>query len=525
MAFLKKWKKILLASIAIGAGTILWYSLSTGYFASFPVTYNQYNYPVIDVKIGDYNHALEVRIGSIFPLFLSRTTLDQTDKHSNGFTQWHDVNGEHYEAPAYLIPKMKIGNMTLTNVSATQTLESEALGKYLGSDLNLFLDFPHSRIIACNSFSKLKAKGLANDQWIQVPFETGRAGIIFQVTTDLGIRNLSLNTTSTTSAVRTSLMPSSEGFTSSTFSIGKREFGRTFFHSLEFPEALHETDGFIGMDFLKKYALYLDYSNKIAYIEPPHTYFECLPVTFSNYGIPIININIKGNIYPLEIDLGSSFLFCLSQEVLQKVQKHPYGKAKWSDFKGNRYKSPAYTISEIKLGNLVLVDSIVTEEREDFHTNTNMNGFPSQQIGSIGRPILEKYNLFLDFQNSLIYASNSYFDLQQAGLVSQHPFVIPFDLHPDGILLFIKTDMGNYHLLLDTAATHTAIRSPHPSSTLKFELMGHDFGARSIISLDLNPNLDYDGYLGMDFLGKYPIFIDYTNKLIYLDLQMRILKK
>lgn len=518
MAFLKQWGKTLLASSIVGIALLLWHCLSKDYFASFPVTYNQYDYPIVDVRIGEQTHALEVRIGSRFPLFLNTTTLEQIDKRPHECTQWQDMSGEQHEAPAYLIPKIKIGNLTVTDVVASQTLEENTLGKYLGADFNLFLDFPHSRIIASDSFSKLKAKGFVNDRWIQVPFETGRSGVIFQVKTDLGTRNLSLNTTATFSVLRSSLIPAGEKCISSKLSIGKREFGNISFQSLEFPEALH-TDGFIGMDFLKKFALYLDYANKIAYLEPTHIYFERFPITFSNFGIPIVNVNIQGEIYPLEIDLGSSFLFSLNPESLEKIKKHRYGTASWSDFKGNKYQSLAYAIPDIKLGNLSVLDALVSEDRKDFHINASLHGLPSKQIGSMGRPILEKYNLLLDFRNSTIYASNSHLDLQKAGLFSYNPLTIPFELHRDGILLCIETDRGNYRLILDTAATHTAIRSPYPNSTSKFKLMGHDFGKQSIIPIDLNPNLDYDGYLGMDFLREHPIFIDYTNKLIYLDLQ------
>ena len=73
--------------------------------------------------------------------------------------------------------------------------------------------------------------------------------------------------------------------------------------------------------------------------------------------------------------------------------------------------------------------------------------------------------------------------------------------------------------MLDTGSTFTAIRSPHPDSTGYFSIMGHDFRKRSIKTLDVSPQLDFDGFLGMDFLCEYPLFIDYLNQRIFLDLQ------
>lgn len=108
--------------------------------------------------------------------------------------------------------------------------------------------------------------------------------------------------------------------------------------------------------------------------------------------------------------------------------------------------------------------------------------------------------------------------LQKAGLLSQNLLRIPFEPNPNGIFLSVETDQGTYRLVLDTGATGTIIRAPHPASSTKFCIMGHDFGERDILTLDVAPRLDFDGLLGMDFLCDYPLFIDYSNKVIFIDL-------
>jgi hypothetical protein len=50
--------------------------------------------------------------------------------------------------------------------------------------------------------------------------------------------------------------------------------------------------------------------------------------------------------------------------------------------------------------------------------------------------------------------------------------------------------------------------------------MGHDFGERRIVAVDVSSQFNFDGYLGMDFLREHSMFIDYSNKLIFIDLQM-----
>ncbi len=506
-------------SILIITGGTLWYFSSKAYFIPFSITYNQFDHPLIDAKFGTLTYPIEVRIGSRFPLFLNEETLNSIQKQPHETAKWCDLSGQSYEAPSYMIPEIKIGDLILNDMIAIQTKEKGAniLGKYLGGEFNLLLDFSHSRIIACNSFSRIKRKNLADESWVKIPFKVSPLGIIFQVHTDLGILNLSLNTTSTATALKSSLIPSKD-FTSSSFCIGKKEFGRVVFESLDLPDAFSGIDGFIGMDFLKNHAIYLDYLNKIAYVEPSPNYMR-FPITFGNCGIPITNIQIEDKTHSLEIDFGSRFLFSLNEKILEGIKKTRYGNAEWSDFMGNKYQSTAFTLPEIKMGPLFFVDPLVVQDREDFHKNVTFNAIPEEHMGSIGRLILEKYNLFLDFRNSSLYAANDYLHLQEAGFLSRDLLAIPFILHHDGILLSVETDSGHFQLLLDTGATCTVIRTPHARSTSRFCLMDHDFGPRSILPLAVNSRFEHDGYLGMDFLREYSLFIDYSKKLIFIDLQ------
>lgn len=516
-----KYLALLLASIALCIGGLVWFFFSPGYYSSFAVTYDKYNSPLITAKLQGKSRELVVNIGSRFPLFLCKETLDEIDKQPQGTAEWHNLDGKKREAPSYLIPKVEAGDLILTNIVAYQSLEENysSLGKFLGEEFNLLLDFPHSRIIACNTLSKLQAKKLAGKHWVRIPFEMNCGGIVLHADTDFGTQRLAVNTTCTLTHLRSSFMPSGQLSVISPFSLGGQSFGNVTFQSIDLPEGLSGIDGFIGMDFLKHHAIYFDYTHKIAYIEPLERYFECIPITFASRGSPTVDVSIEGNTYPLEIDLGSSFPFSLRQEVLQNIYKTSYGTAEWSDFRGERYASPAYTIPEIKIGNLTFADMMTKQNREDFHINVTLTAHPSQPVGAIGLPILEKYNLFLDFPHSNIYASNDHVPLQQAGLLSQQLLTIPFVLHHDGILLSVETDAGTYRLILDTGSTRTVIRAPHPSSTAQFRLMGHDFGERSIIPIDLSPEFNYDGYLGSDFLREYSLFIDYPNRCIFLDLQ------
>lgn len=517
----QKYLVLFISAIVIGLGALLWRPFSAGYYYVFVVTYDQYDYPFVTAEFQGQNIPLAVRIGSRFPLSLRKETLDKIDKQPHGTVVRHTFDGGQYEALSFLIPEIKIGSLNLKNIIASQTLgeDSDILGKFFGEEFNLLLDFPHSRIIACDSFAKLEAKNLVEKDWLRIPFNISPSGPIFDVNTDFGKCSLVINTASTRGCIRSSLVAPESSPVSLPIFLGEESFGKATFQPAHFPDGLSDIDGFIGMDFLKRHAIYLDYASKTAYVQPSETYFERLPVTLGNRGLFTTNVAIGGNTYSLEIDLGSYFAFTLNEGILDGINKIPYGTARWKDFSGRKYESPIYSAQEVKIGNLSFDHVLIRQDREDFHVNVALDSVSSQPLGAIGRPILEKYNLFLDFPHSAIYASNKHLPLQQDGLFSQNLLVVPFILHPDGILLSVETDTGSKRLLLDTGATHTAIRTPHATVTTQFRLMEHDFGERSIISINLDPSLDYDGFLGLDFLRENPLFIDYQHRRIYLDLE------
>ena len=511
----------LLVSALCAAGLMLWCHFSVGYYTLFEVTYGKYDAPLITTQLQGQRYTLAVRIGSRFPLFLHQDILNEIDKEPQGTLICHNIEGQKRETPSYLIPELKVGDLILKNIIACASDEHECgiLGKLLGGEFNLLLDFPHSRMVACDTFSKLQARKLAGPDWVRAPFEAYNLGIIFHVDTDFGALKLAINTTSRLNLLNSTFLSSNKPFVSSSFILGGQQLGNVTFGSIDLPEGLREIDGFIGMDFLKEHAVYLDYTNKIAYVEPTKKYFERIPVTLGLCNEPVIDLSIEDKVYPLKLDLGSAIFFSLEEEILQNIDKLKYGTFKWYDFRGKQYESPTYTIPEAKIGNLKFTNVLVNQDSMDFHTNVTFNGPPLQLPGMIGSSILEKYNLFLDFAHDAIYASRDHLSLQQRGLLSNNLLAIPFTLHPDGIILSVQTDGGIYRLMLDTGATFTIIRAPHSDITEKFCIMGHDFGKRSIKVLDVHPRFDFDGCLGMDFLCEYPLFIDYPNKMIFIDLQ------
>ncbi len=258
-----------------------------------------------------------------------------------------------------------------------------------------------------------------------------------------------------------------------------------------------------------------------------------MPVSFDQFRIPLIEMKIAGKRYPVIIDLGSSAQMSLDKEVLQEAYKKPYGMAQFRDFKGNCYESQNYLVPNIKIGDAAFFDVIVEEKNEEFNHNGIIRGrdekVPSPRKGSIGRSLLKRRNLFLDFPRSriaFIDNVNKQMDYPIEGMLK-----VPFKMTPLGVTLAIQTDIGEKNFVIDTGATTTWVRSSlyqekeyqtsscdldYFSSSL-FVIGGQEFGPIDLYLLDISPEWhEMDGLLGMSFCKHHPMYIDFREKMIYI---------
>lgn len=265
-----------------------------------------------------------------------------------------------------------------------------------------------------------------------------------------------------------------------------------------------------------------------------------ISIMFTSFGCPAVLTTIEGKTYLLQLDLGSKFPLSLSKDILESInEKKHHGAAQWRDAKGNFYESPSYLIPSIKIGDLVLTDLVTRQENEAYRANTTLwndnkeqKNFPNKQMGSLGRPLLEKTNILLDFQNSQMIPCNNKQQLQKMGFYLNRMVKVPFEQGEKGIIIInVETDTGILRLGLDTGATITLIRPSRVQdqkctidargfcafTTQKFSIGNNNFGSKNLFLYDFTPELlDIDGILGMDFLKNHIIYIDYKNKMIYV---------
>jgi hypothetical protein len=281
---------------------------------------------------------------------------------------------------------------------------------------------------------------------------------------------------------------------------------------------------------LTTYFLYYKYKNSSSPI--------LIPVTFNFNETPLIMAEIEGTLYPLQIDLGSKFPLTLSAKTLESIPKKPYGISEWRDAKGLSYNSPACVISKIKIGEFTLTDLITSQEDESSLANgtwwnDSKDGTRSADnyAGSIGRPLLEKTNLLLDFPHSIMFISNDIQKLTKEGFNFDKMVKIPCSIERGNIILKADSDGGTLRLFINTGATVSFVRTSRLAhqnckeekhgfltfETSRFIIGGKDFGKMQLYLFDITPDLhEIDGCLGMDFLKKHVIYIDYSNKFVYI---------
>lgn len=263
------------------------------------------------------------------------------------------------------------------------------------------------------------------------------------------------------------------------------------------------------------------------------TYHTCINVNFASTNVPMTNVEIEGVKYCLEIDIGSKYPLTLHDVSLAKIkEKKKLNDSNWKDFKGNSYSTCSYKLSQVVLKDIIVKNVIVSTSSRNYENNSMIYGDPETDIDfsqSIGRSFLDKFKLLLDFKNSRIFVSNDIKRLKTLGFDIANFKKIPME-NGRGVVLQIETDFGIKKFFIDTGSTVTSLRktdllnqnkSKHNvpiSTTKKFIIGGEDFGNQDFYLLEITPELnEIDGILGMDFLKKHVVYIDFPGKVVYIE--------
>lgn len=255
-----------------------------------------------------------------------------------------------------------------------------------------------------------------------------------------------------------------------------------------------------------------------------------IPVRFSSQNThPVIDIFIGSKCYASFLDLGSSFPLTIREEVFNQIKKKPYKTLEHMDFKGNIYYTPSYFIPRISIGSFVWKNILSKKQHFNWEDNVSLweeerSCFsPENVFLTLGLPILKKTNMLLDFPNQTLYFCNSIEILQKKALLSTNLIKIPFNFWNDLILIEAETSFGKQSFIFDTGASisilhmhdSNLIENYESTESLSFVLGSHDFGKKKLYKMETSFE---KGFLGIDFIKKFPIYIDYRNKILYIDI-------
>jgi hypothetical protein len=539
------------------------------YHFCLPVSVTDANLPLIEVQIGNIHPLLVLDLGDKLQLTLNKRLLQSASKRVQGKSLFRDALGNSYESRAFRLPLVQLGKLRLRDVTATEqkddfvvntTLYAEAgpdelcegksgsIGRALLGARNLLLDFGTGQLYVSNNRSKLKKAGYDLRQFVSLPFEMARTGVVVPVVTDVGSLRLSLDTGSTFTIAKPAQFADREvsatdhGFsvvTTCQFSIGEKDFGSMDIHLFDITPELHEIDGVLGMDFLEQHILYIDYDHGLLWIgdhQRIDDYHVRLPVRFSCGNAPLVPVELNSTSYSLKFDLGGTPRLTLNKEILEPLSKVPRGKEEFIDMIGNCYQECLYVLPKARLGAFQFDDVIAAELNDDFHVNsclgteTSCDKVPQRSFGSIGSDLLGARNILLDTGSSQIYVSSDVDKLKQEGYDLNRFVKAPFERGPLGIVISVTSDVGLLRFVFQTTTTVALVKptffegkETHTKwglpvvATSKFVIGGKDFGKMELCLFDISREVgEIDGILGMSFFQHHVIYIDQEHHLVWI---------
>lgn len=269
------------------------------------------------------------------------------------------------------------------------------------------------------------------------------------------------------------------------------------------------------------------------------TYFESFPVQFSSLNHPMIDVEIEESSFPLLFDSGAAFQMSMQKELLENLQKNPCGKQICLNLKGEQSENLRFALPQVKLNSLIFENVVTLANTYDRGVTFWEVEKPSSSLkskGYIGLKLIKERNWLIDLRHSVIMASNSPKELRKRGYDLDHFWEVPFKLERLGIFFPVLTDIGTLHLLLDTCCTCSLINGLHFSeeknasettchgmpvfNSKKFMLNDYDFGEQSLNFFDITDKKEFsnvDGVIGVDFLKKHAVYLDFSKNVAYIE--------
>ena len=226
--------------------------------------------PTLQVEIQGKTYFLILDLGVDCEFALKKDVLDSfPNKELVGAHKIISLDGEETTFSKYLFQRIRLKNGEIIHTIVEEDNKnlpnnvSGRIGRNTLQTSNLFIDFSKSLLVVLKKFDDLKREGYSMKDFQAIPFEMTRWGVVFTIETDFGFKRFFINT-HTDSAIRNPRKTENQKITSTKFKIGSVDLGETNLDIVEISPTLDDIDGYLGIDFFKKYAIFFDYQNKKA---------------------------------------------------------------------------------------------------------------------------------------------------------------------------------------------------------------------------------------------------------------------
>lgn len=263
---------------------------------------------------------------------------------------------------------------------------------------------------------------------------------------------------------------------------------------------------------------------------------EVFNLTFDNhFNLPQVALTIAGEDRVFTLDTGSKRGLHLPMELINKLPNKTElaHKMQSQDLSGNITESRAFIVSALTLGSFDFHNVDILEYKEWGYVLSNSDA-PSQppqepQFPVIGLGLFADNTLTLNFpENKIIISDDAPFSPPH----DENWTPLPFILGDEGIVISMTDHIKDYQMILDSAATLSLIKEQ--SLSPKTVKLNHNDDYHSVavtvknnstsnvnaIVLDNLPDeFHSDGLLGVDFLSKNVLIIDFKQQKLWIKAQ------
>ena len=262
-----------------------------------------------------------------------------------------------------------------------------------------------------------------------------------------------------------------------------------------------------------------------------------IPLSFHQFTpgwMPCVKVEIQEKECVFGFDLGFRGYLSAEKEVLSEIQNKSLvsTRSMWG-LLGIEHPVNVYKIPKFSIGKLAFHDVSIQEENREKGIIVKKGHEKSPQIcnGKIGWELFRTTNLFLDLENSVIALCDSFETIKNKFTSFTQ---VPLLLDQGMTEIKAKTPKGTLRCLLDTGCTYNFINIDNPDQrpleeivwdkTRKenfktFYIGNFDMGKTIFHPLPIKLPIQVEAILGMEFLLKHRVFIDFSKEQIYFSIR------